>query len=991
MVRRLLVSTCVLLMVAAGIGQAATTGRMTGTVQDSGGIALPGVTVSISSDKLIGGSQMSITGANGDYVFNLLPIGMYTVEANLPGFQPAVAEIRVSLERVSNVVFNMVDESFGGEVTVVATVPVVDVAQVNSQVVFDQDYLQQAAIGSGGRDYLQIISQAAGVAGSGNASVYGGTAGDNSYLVDGLNTSDPLLGTFGTNFNYDAIQEISFQTGGFEAEFGQATGGIINLVTKSGGNEFSGTLDMRYRDDNFIESGDHYDKDEQTSSLRNISATLGGPILRDKLWFFLSLENAYTQNQATGAPVIREYDGWNYIAKATWQLNDSHRMVIKYSGDPADIPGVNSSAFMVAEASRTQKQGGDIYQVELNSVLSETLLLNAQIGASYGYIESGPTYQSDLQGAHDNEDNDILYNNTYATSADDRDREEFRVNLSYFVDDLAGAHEFKAGLEYNDLYYGSSGYYNGGGVFTDVTGGATYQDINGDGFFNHYVDIKEIEGNSAGSGYDFDEIRSEYLETSGNIKTFFLQDAWRPISNLTVKPGIRVDNVVMDNHTGENVADMTKWQPRIGIAWDIKGDAKHVIRGSWGRFMDPTALSIPNFAIGVPQIYHEYNTLEFYCNSLGLCDADRLPSSWDNFEWTNPEGYVYTLIDNRATTVNEPAQTVDQMCRARNADGDPSTDCNYSLSSPYADELVLAYETQIAPETSLEFSYINKKTKDIIEDSCSGNTWINGETELPSLDDPSTWTTTGDGCAFWMIGNMPTFHRDYEAAIVKFETRKESFHILASYTYSESKGNTANGSRQSYATGLGDYYPVHFYNRQGWMPDQRDNRVKLSGYWLLPRDWTVGFDGFYSSAGRLTVTSTCTNFRGASDEYIIENGGDPDAVAYCSTGDGAFLGSTDIFWTERGAVETKSTWQVDAQVSKAFHVAKMDITAIFAIYNIAGTEFDRTFNSTAMRQRTDDNGDPLVDDSGDPVYWGIGDPTSYQQPRRYEIGLRIEF
>ncbi len=996
MVRRFMVATCVVLLAASGVALAATTGRMAGNILDNEGLALPGVTVTISSDSLIGGPQVAISGADGGFVFNLLPVGAYRVEANLPGFQPASAEVRVSLDRAASVTFSLVPESFGGEIEVVAAVPVVDTAQVNTSQTFDQDYLQQAAIGSGGRDYLSIISQAAGVAGSGNASVYGGTQGDNSYLIDGLNTTDPLLGTFGTNFNYDAIQEISFQTGGFEAEFGQATGGIINLVTKSGGNEFSGSLDVRYANESFTENGEYFNRDDQSSGLRNISGTLGGPILRDKVWFFLSAENVLSKAQATGAPVVRKYTGWNYIAKGTWQVNDSHRMVFKYSGDPAEIPGANSSTFMTADASRTQEQGGDIFQIELNSVLSESILLNAQVGASYGYIESYSTHGDDTISLHTNEDSLIDYAATAYSSADDRDREEFRVNMTMFVDDLVGSHEFKAGLEYNDLFYGGTGYPNGGGYFYDVTEPDNpvrpYQDLEGDGFYGHYVTIQEVRQDSVVDGtWNFDEVRDQYTESNGDITTAFLQDSWRPMANLTVKPGIRVDQVQMSNSVGDDVSDMTRWQPRFGVAWDIMGDAKHVVRASWGQFMDATALSIPNFASGVTTINHEFNTLEFYCNALGICNPATLEAIFgESSQWTNAQGYTYTLFDNRGTSVYEPAQTLDQLGVG-------------SLDAPYAEEMVIAYETQIASETSIELTYVDKKTKRIIEDTCKNNTWAWGDGDQPTFDNPDSWTTAA-GCTGYAIVNMPDFYRDYVGAIAKFETRQENYHLLASYTWSESKGNTANGARESYATALADYFPVHIYNQDGYMPDNREHRVKLSGYILLPWDLTLGLDSFYSSAGRLTVNSTCSAFTSATADEIIAAGGDPEATAYCYTGDGVLLGSTDIFITERGAYETKSVWQADLQLSKSFTVGSVDLTGVISIYNLFDREMDATFNSVAFRTiecqsfpggypSPDCNADGVVDED-DPttqVELPVGQPTSWYDPRSYEIGFRIEF
>ena len=274
MLRRVTLALCLVALVSSGAAFAATTSRLTGEVFDNDGTAMPGVTVQISSDRLIGGPQIAIADDQGRFTFNLLPVGTYTVEATLVGFKPSSGQVQVTLDRTAQILFHMVPEQFGGEIEVSAQVPVVDTAQVNTSVTFDHEFLQKAAVGSANRDYLSMIGQAAGVAGSGNASVFGGSSGDNSYLIDGLNTTDPVTGTFGTNFNFDAIQEMNFQTGGFEAEFGQATGGIVNLVTKSGGNEFSGSLDVRFRNEQMTENGDHYDRDTQDSLYQSISAPL---------------------------------------------------------------------------------------------------------------------------------------------------------------------------------------------------------------------------------------------------------------------------------------------------------------------------------------------------------------------------------------------------------------------------------------------------------------------------------------------------------------------------------------------------------------------------------------------------------------------------------------------------------------------------------------------------------------------------------------------
>jgi len=991
MLRRVTLALCLVALVSSGAAFAATTSRLTGEVFDNDGTAMPGVTIQISSDTLIGGSQIAIADGEGRFTFNLLPVGIYTVEASLAGFKPASGEVQVTLDRTAEIIFNMVAESFGGEIEVTAVVPVVNTAQVNTSVTFDQDYLQKAAVGSANRGYLSMIGQAAGVAGSGNASVFGGSSGDNSYLIDGLNTSDPVTGTFGTNFNFDAIQEMNFQTGGFEAEFGQATGGIVNLVTKSGGNEFSGSLDIRYRNEQMTENGDYYDRDLQDSLYQSISATFGGPILRDKLWFFASLEKVDTSRQNSGAYFPREWDGTNYIGKITWQIADSHRAVLKYSGAPADIFGTNSSQFVLESAKNVQFQGSDIWQAELNSVLSQSVLLNVAVGVFANDINVEAADGDTIQSGHRNFDTNVDSNNFSYSSLNKRFRDEIRVNTTIFVDNAVGSHEVKVGAEYTDMEFNYNFFYNGDGFIYDVNDGSSdayqFQDVNGDGYFNRYVTLEEPL-----------ETNRDWENSYGDTLTFFAQDAWRPHQNITVKPGLRWDKTNLGNHVGEQIASMDRWQPRLGFAWDIAGNSKYVLRASGGRFMDPTALSVPSFASGIVATYRDYSIAEFYCNATrgSLCDPETFPPSFgEPIYWTNAEGIDYVLFDNLGQAdIYEPAQTLDQAGVGH-------------LEAPYADEFILAFETQVARETSISITYINKKTKDIIEDTCSDNTWAWGDGDYPDLDDDTTWTSAGD-CTFYMITNMPTFFRNYEGVILQAETRRNRLHLLGSYTFSESEGNTANGAAQTYATALADFFPVHFYNREGYLPDHREHRVKLNGYYLFPHNWTVGFDGFFSSAGHQTIFSTCAALAGAGAanarrsivDQTAEFDIDTDLVQYCSTSDGAALGTTDIFLHPRGSFETKSTWQLDIQASKTWNVKSVDITVVGTIYNLFDRELDLTFNSEAYLEtgeeyQNDDPNAPYYDEyygeDSSPVLRDIGEPLSYRLPRRYEVGFRIEF
>ncbi|MEN8162586.1 MAG: TonB-dependent receptor [Acidobacteriota bacterium] len=990
MLRRVLVSLCVIALLASAAGYAATTGRLNGTVKDNDGLALPGVTVQITSVNLMG-SQVAITGGDGTFSFSALPVGMYTVEASLVGFQGATGEVRVSLDRTGSVAFILVAEQFADEIIVEATVPVVDTAQVNTQQVFDQDFLQNAAIGATGRSYQNIISQAAGTGGGSNANVFGGMMTDNNYLIDGVSTTDPVTQTFGTNFNYDAIQEVSVQTGGYEAELGQATGGIVNLVTKSGGNDFSGSLDLRYRDQDFIEDGDHFDGDGQDNSFEDYSMTLGGPILRDKLWFFVAYEFVKTKSQGENVQFPRIYEGSNYMAKASWQITDGNRAVFRYSGDPAEIPGANGSQFVEPSASYTQEQGGEIWGFELNSVLSDSLLLNLKGGIVRGALDGGPSNGTQHESSHYNSQTLILSNNYWSSSRSDRDRDEFGAHMSWFVDDLAGSHEFKFGAEISDQSWSQWSWDNGAGNIYDIGGpGVAFDDINGDGYYNDYVSVTE-PGIGEIPGYDADgsfnqaalDIRRT-VETTGDVTTFFVQDTWRPSPNLTIKPGVRYDNVVLVNAAGEQGADMDRWQPRVGMAWDISGNAKYVARASWGRFMDPTALTVLNYANGLTEITHSYDTMEMLCNAGFPCDREFLEGLFgtEAIDWTNGEGIDYVLFDTHGGALqSEPSETIDQAGFGH-------------LEAPYADQLILAFEMQVAPETSFEITYVDKETKSIIEDSCSNNDWVwDSSVPAPDLDDSSTWTTNA-GCTQYIIGNHNYLYREYKAFIGKFETRGDWWHGLFSWTHSDSKGNNETDSRWSYSRQTVDFFPVNFVNIDGYLGDHKKDRLKASGYVLLPGSWTIGLDTYWESAGHITSKSSCQSYLGASPEALEYYGIGPEAQEYCAIS--GLYPLYDIFHEPRGETETKSIWNADLSVTKAFTVGPTDMSLIFSVYNLFGRELDSTFNSRAFRVTSEESGlgEPVYENGpdNDPTYYvPIGKPLSYRYPRRYELGFRLTF
>jgi hypothetical protein len=725
--------------------------------------------------------------------------------------------------------------------------------------------MQGSAIGSGNRSYQSMLGQAAGVAGGGNPQVLGSTLGENAYYVDGANTTDPVTATFGTNFTFDSIQEIQFQTSGYEAEYGNATGGIINLVTKSGGNQFSGTADIRYRDDGFQESGDHFDTSELVSQRQEVNLTLGGPIMRDKVWFFVA-----------------------------YQYVDSD-----------------------SDATRFQTQGADIYSAELNGVLSDSLMWNTVVSSYRSTLDSIPQSGNLEPISHQNLSTGLFTVNYSNQQYSNRDRDDITSNLTWFVDDLAGSHEFKGGIVYAGLTFTSANCSTGtaGGVQCDTEiPGNEFQDVGDD------LPYVWWENYSTGT-----------VESTGSNATLFLQDAWRVMPNLTLKLGVRYDTAQYDTTDGTEIADMSKWQPRLGAAWDITGNAKNILRANWGQFMSPNALTLPNFARTGTAPSNAYLSCT---NIYGLGAADCQQFAIDNGRmWgEDPEGF-----DSNGWILNP-----------WNIFGSEPNQIDPNLKAMYTETLSLAYEREVGRRASVTISYVDKKTSDIFEDTCDGN--FPGP---PSAD---------ASCDFYLMANLPALSRDYQGLILEYHTRTFDWLTLnASYVYSKSEGS------QEYTQNAGvdfDVYPAHFENRYGYLNDDRRSRVKLNGFFSIKGDWTIGFDGFYSSAFAWEPQANSSN---SGEEY---NGQTIPDIPY-----------GEWFAEPRGSERANANHQLDLQLSKGFTVGhRVRLVLIGSAFNVLSQE-----KVTAVCQSI--NG--CTDSDGN--HADTGGATNWQTPRRYELGFRVEF
>ena len=344
------------LAAASSISLAQTTGSIVGVVTDDSGGPLPGVTVEARSPSLQG-TKVTVTDADGTYRLTLLPPGTYAVSASLPQFGRAEQTLQVLLDRNVTADFRL-RATAREEVVVSGEAPAIDTTSTTLGANISQRAIQNLPTG---RDYSSVVLTVPGVVQdnadpeSDSLSVYGSSSAENAYLIDGVNTTNVEYGLEGKDLNFEFIQEVDVKTGGYEAEYGRATGGIINVITKSGGNEFHGDLFGYYDNDSLQADTKHVGETLEGTALGftrdDWGVDLGGFIVKDRLWFFGAYDRVTrkTQNELTTGPLEGDEVESRTVrnlgsGKLTWGFATGHTLVASFIQDPRTDSGAIDDA-----------------------------------------------------------------------------------------------------------------------------------------------------------------------------------------------------------------------------------------------------------------------------------------------------------------------------------------------------------------------------------------------------------------------------------------------------------------------------------------------------------------------------------------------------------------------------------------------------------------------------------------------------------------------
>ncbi|HEV8700548.1 MAG TPA: carboxypeptidase regulatory-like domain-containing protein [Candidatus Polarisedimenticolia bacterium] len=388
---------CALAGLAAPVAFGQTSGGVRGTVIDDNGHPLPGAVVTLKNEHQASPGRGAVTGSAGEFqIASLPPAGDYALSVRLAGFATVTLhDIEVPPGRfVSLQVVLQPESRLRERVEVRAKPHVVDLDDTTIESRFSSEFIEALPIL--GRDYQDILSLAPGVSdvdGDGNPNIHGARDTDVVTLVDGVSTTDPLTGKIGAQLNIESIQEIEIKTSGATAEFGRAQGGFVNIITKSGGNEFKGTFKFFWR-------GSLLDGDGAGSDSPRLHAGVGevgirdlhfndylpflsfeGPIVRDRAWFFMAHEyvhldepvNALNTAFVAGTREFREF------AKLTWQVAANQRLSLSLNYDPQEYLNRGLNSFSRVESGFTDKVGGPILTLKAVSILNPYVSLETSV------------------------------------------------------------------------------------------------------------------------------------------------------------------------------------------------------------------------------------------------------------------------------------------------------------------------------------------------------------------------------------------------------------------------------------------------------------------------------------------------------------------------------------------------------------------------------------------------------------------------------------
>jgi outer membrane receptor protein involved in Fe transport len=666
-------------------------GTLVGTVTLNDGSPAAGVQVTATSPALQG-ERSTVTQSNGDYILRGLPPGNYTVRFLLEGLRPEEGQATVPLggtaRRDASLQAEAVEETIvvTGESASALETPSVG-ANLTDETI---DALPRT------RDLDDIATLSPGVTSNtplnGQISISGGFAYDNLFLLNGVDINDNVFGNPDDLFIEDAIEETQVLSSGVSAEYGRFGGGVVNAITKSGGNEFEGSLradvsNPSWRDETPLEDDQGTERVDDNNEF--YTATLGGYILRDRLWFFAAGRYQDVANQQalalTGIPFTQVREDRRWEGKLTANISDSHSLQGTYLENETSQTQTPLTSSSTLDTIVSPEFPNDLLVGRYSGVLGTAAFVEAQYSEkNFGFRNSGGS-STDIR------DSPITcvsfachYNAPYFDSTDpeDRNNEQISGSLSYFLDTASlGSHNLKIGGERFDNI-------RTGGNSQSSTGFTFGTDFLLDDEGNPVLDAegRAIPVFTPGRGFDtyavfWDAQRGSQIQI--RTDSLFINDDWKLNEHWSFNLGARYEKTSDENSDNVDVVDVDRVSPRVGVSFDPIGDGKYRFDATYGQYTGAYNLSLWTSAVNTGNPGYLYGP---YLGPPGQ-GRDFAPG----FDISNYDLYI----------AGSPTQNV--------AFAD-------DVHTPVTDEYTLSAGMQLARGGYLRLTYQNRDTNDLLED-----------------------------------------------------------------------------------------------------------------------------------------------------------------------------------------------------------------------------------------------------------------------------------
>jgi len=755
-------------------------GAIQGRVTTDTGEFLPGAEVKVSSPNLIGGDRFAITNESGKFRFVALPPGTYSVTATLEGFTPAkIEDIRLHVGTTLTADLVLKVGGLTEEIFVVGEAPLVDVK--DSQIGTANlpiEYLQNIPNSQFSTD---IVNLAPGVT---NDVAYGGTEWTSiSWHIDGVDVSDPGDGGGVIKVDYNVIEEAKIFGIGAPAEYDGFSGAVFNIVSKSGGNELKGDFNFLYQNGswNSDNTGDTGLSIPPATSFFDISTHLGGPIIKDKLWFFAGLEYYSRERQQPDFPKARTYKEPKFFAKFTWQPNKNNRFQTYLEYDRYWRDYLGGGPRRAIEVTTDRKRYTVVWNLSWLHIFSDKTFLEAKY-SGWAFESHSTPKGGDLPGHIDQVTKWQTVNTTgYLEQIVHVNNANLAV--SHHADNFLGSHDFKFGLELR---------ISDADEYVPIPGGRYYLDYNGQSFYM----------------YAFEGLNNLIYNVQPRNQSYsgFAQDSWSVTDNLTINFGLRLNSWRSKLLSRpEEKYKTTGFAPRIGFSYDLFGDHSTAFKAHYGRYFDAlTAVS-------------------FY--PIATQNADFVGYTWEDGNWVEVFREPGNLPDGTTPTSMDP---------------DIKHPCIDQFSIGISRELAkdLSFEISYINRVSkniIDIVNLNAEYEKILRtDPYTGATYeIYNQTNNPE-DNRYMFTNPYAGQANSVLVD-PT--KKYNALQILLTKRfSNNWQMLASYVYSTLRGTYDN--TYDYGMQYSRFYkdPNNQYNSDGKFTFDPIHMLKIQGMVALPLD-----------------------------------------------------------------------------------------------------------------------------------------------------------